>query len=71
MSDTNVEDVKKQEFADDTPKSQVCNNPVDDMDDSSNIDKNTMPSPQQEVIFCFIIILSSRFQGMWAYTLKA
>lgn len=65
MSETNVEDVKKQELADDTPKNQVdSDNPVDDLKDSDKNEENSMPSPQQEVVFCFNIILSSWMQGI-------
>lgn len=65
MSETNVEDVKKQELADDTPKNQAdCDNPVDDLKkDSDKNDVKSMPSSQQEVIFCFN---TSWVQGIWA-----
>ncbi|KAI4328467.1 hypothetical protein L6164_020819 [Bauhinia variegata] len=49
MSDTNAEDVKKQEFADDVPKNQVgCDNPADDLKASDKNDENPMPSREQE-----------------------
>ncbi|KAI4314140.1 hypothetical protein L6164_027076 [Bauhinia variegata] len=49
MSDTNAEDVKKQEFVDDIPKDQVgSDNPADDLKASDKNDENPMPSSQQE-----------------------
>ncbi|KAJ7943445.1 cAMP-regulated phosphoprotein 19-related protein [Quillaja saponaria] len=49
MSNTNIEDMKKQESADDTPKSQVdVDNSVEDVKDSDKTEENLMPSPQQE-----------------------
>ncbi|XP_028762019.1 uncharacterized protein LOC114720540 isoform X2 [Neltuma alba] len=49
MSETNVEDVNKQEIADTTPTDQIdCDNPVDDLKGSDKNDEKSMPSPQQE-----------------------
>ncbi|XP_054809871.1 uncharacterized protein LOC129311555 [Prosopis cineraria] len=49
MSETNVEDVKKQEMADITTTDQIdCDNPVDDLKDSDKNNDNSMPSSQQE-----------------------
>ena len=67
MSDTNVEDVKKQEFADDadTPKNHVdCDSPVEDLKDSDKNDENSMPSHQEEVICSFINTFSCWIQIM-------
>ncbi|KAJ7953836.1 cAMP-regulated phosphoprotein 19-related protein [Quillaja saponaria] len=48
MSDTNIEDVKKQESAD-APNSQVDgDNSVEDLKDADKTEESHMPSPQQE-----------------------
>ncbi|KAI9111387.1 hypothetical protein K1719_017077 [Acacia pycnantha] len=49
MSETNVEDVKKQEIADVTTTDQIDgDNPVDDLKGSDKNDEKSMPSLQQE-----------------------
>ncbi|XP_061366344.1 uncharacterized protein LOC133309574 isoform X2 [Gastrolobium bilobum] len=51
MEQANVEDVKKQEILDDSPKNEVdCDNSVDDIKESDNDknDESPMPSSHQE-----------------------
>lgn len=49
MSETHVEDVKKQEIADVTTTDQIDgDSPVDDMKGSDKNDEQSMPTPQQE-----------------------
>ncbi|KAK4261071.1 hypothetical protein QN277_004122 [Acacia crassicarpa] len=49
MSETNIEDVKKQEIADVTTTDQIeGDKPVDDLKDSDKNDEKSMPSLQQE-----------------------